>query len=186
MMAAIHLATALLKDSNFSLSSKGSQTQNDYLVDLENKTIQLKTWLFATINKRTSSFRVRIAGNLETGMFTVRGGNEDAVLAEFDQNRLAKSDAFWNELSEECMRQQMGKDRFKRFGDMPTLEGEAGLRVHLAVANGVLPVALKKKPQTETWEVIDEQSSNNLGALPPEAAAQLDQLLKTLAQFVKK
>lgn len=186
MMASIHLATALLKDSNFSLSSKGSQTQNDYVVDLENKTIGLNTWLFATINKRTSSFLVKISGNVETGVFTVRGGNGEEVLAEFDQNRMSKSEAFWSELSEECMRLQMSKDHFKRFGDMPTLEGDAGLRVQLPVANGMVPLTLKKKPQKEGWELIDEQTSNNLGNLPAEAATQLEQLLKALSAMVKR
>jgi hypothetical protein len=73
-----------MKDSNFTLVSKNSQTQNDYLIDLDAKTIHLRTWLFATINKRTSTFRVRISGNLETGVFTVRG-TDDAVMAEFDE-----------------------------------------------------------------------------------------------------
>jgi hypothetical protein len=185
MMASIHLATALLKDSNFSLSSKGSQTQNDYVVDLENKTILLKTWLFATINKRTSTFLVRISGSLETGLFTVRGSDE-GVMAEFDEQRMAESGFFANRLAEECLRLQMSKDHFKRFGDMPTLQGEVGLRVQLPAANGVVPVTLKKKPDSETWELVDEQTSRGLGTLPAEAAGQLEQLLKAMAALVKK
>ena len=186
MMAAIHLATALLKDSNFTLGSKGSQTQNDYLVDLDAKTIHLRTWLFATINKRTSTFRVNISGNLETGMFTVRGGSDDGVLAEFDEARLTQTEFFSNGLSEECLRLQMSKDHFKRFGDMPTAQTQVGVRVNLAAGNGTRPLFLKKKEQSENWEVIDEQTSENLGMLNADAAGHLELLLKALAKSVQK
>jgi hypothetical protein len=185
MMGAIHLATALMKDSNFTLGSKHSQTQNDYLIDLDAKTIQLRTWLFATINKRTSAFRVRISGNLETGVFTVRG-TDDAVMAEFDEARMTQSGFFANGLSEECLRLQMSKDYFKRFGDMPTSRAEVGVRVNLPNGTGWMPVLLKKKEQTETWEMIDEQTSENRGELAKEASAHLDQLLKLLTKTLQK
>ena len=185
MMGAIHLATALMKDSNFSLGSKNSQTQNDYLIDLDAKTIQLRTWLFATINKRTSTFRVRISGNLESGVFTVRG-SDDAVMAEFDEARMTQPGFFANGLSEECLRLQMSKDYFKRFGDMPTAQAEVGVRVNLPMGSGWMPVLLKKKEQTEAWEIIDEQTAENRGELAKEASAQLDQLLKILTKTLQK
>lgn len=185
LMAAIHLATSLLKDSNFTLGSKGSQTENYYFLDLVEERIQVRTWLFATINKRTSSFLVRITGNLKTGMFSVAGADE-GVLAEFDEKRMAQGEFFSSVLSEECLRLQMSKERFKRFGDLPVVQGESGIKVNLQVSNGTVPVLLKKKEKADTWKAIDEQTSENLGALAPEASEQLEKVLAALSKMLRK
>jgi hypothetical protein len=43
--------------------------------------------------------------------------------------------------------------------------------VNLPVGTGWMPVLPKKEEQTETWEMIDEQTSENRGELAKEAAA---------------
>lgn len=100
MMSTIHLATALLKGLNFTLGSKGSPPQNYYLVDLDSEFLQLRTWLFATISKRTSTFLVKISGDIRTGVFRVKNGTDDSVLAEFDEQRMTQTENFFDVLSE--------------------------------------------------------------------------------------
>ncbi len=181
MMASIHLATALLKDSNFTLGSKGSLTQNYYLLDLEAGTIHLRTWLFATVNKRTSTFLVKISGSIPTGVFTVQGAADESVLAKFDEQRLAQPEFFANTLSEECLRLQMSKDHFKRFGDLPMAQAETGVRFSLESTHGTKPVFLKKKD--EGWEVLDEQAAHRYGMLAPDLAQQLEHLIHELGKL---
>ncbi|HEY1422017.1 MAG TPA: hypothetical protein VGF20_01080, partial [Candidatus Acidoferrum sp.] len=74
---------------------------------------------------------------------------------------MTQSGFFGNGLSGECLRLQMSKGYFKRFGDMPTSQADVGVRVSLPVGTGWVPVLLKKKEPTETWEMIDEQTSEN-------------------------
>ncbi len=186
MMASIHLATALLKDSNFTLGSKGSLTQNHYLLDLDAGTIHLRTWLFATVNKRTSTFLVKISGNIQSGVFTVQGAADESILAKFDEQRMAQAEFFSSTLSEECLRLQMSKDHFKRFGDLPMLQTEAGVRINVQATHGSKPVFLRKKETPEEWEIVDDQTSQSSGLLPKEAAHHLEELLKALAKAQEK
>jgi hypothetical protein len=189
LMAALHLATALLKDSNFTVGSKGSQPhlQNYYRVDLEAETIRLRTWLFATNSKRTSTFLVNISGNVKTGKFTVeRGGDDGNVMAEFDEKRMEQPEFVSRVLAEECLRKQMSKEHFKQFGDLPTVQTETGVRVNLAVANGTRQIYLRKNGAAESWEVIDEQTSEKFGALPSEMVEHVEEFLKGLGKILQK
>jgi len=186
MMAAIHVATAFMKDSNFTLAPKSSQPQSRYVLDLDSDSIHLRTWLYATVGKRTSTFLVTVAGNIKTGMFTVRTSAEDNVIAEFDEKRLRTPGFFSTVLPEECLQLQMSLDHFKRFGNLPVAEVEEGVKINLPMAGGMTPIVLRKKEAGNTWEVLDGRTSKRLVPLPPEAAVHLDLLLKALPKVLEK
>ncbi|HEY2548514.1 MAG TPA: hypothetical protein VGI46_20740 [Candidatus Acidoferrum sp.] len=186
MMAAIHVATAFMKDSNFTLAPKSSQPQSRYVLDLDAETIHLRTWLYATVGKRTSTFLVTIAGNIKTGMFAVRTGTEDNIVAEFDEKRLRQPGFFSTVLPEECLRLQMGMDHFKRFGNLPVAEVDAGVRLNLPLTSGPIPILLRRKDSADAWEVLDERTTALLVMLPPEAAVHIERLLAALLKILNK
>ncbi|HMD38353.1 MAG TPA: hypothetical protein VKH15_03665 [Candidatus Acidoferrum sp.] len=175
-----------MKDSNFTLAPLSSQPQTRYVLDLEAETIQVRTWLYATVGKRTSTFLVNVAGSLKTGLFAVRTWTEDNVVAEFDEKRLRSPGFFSTVLPEECLQLQMSMDHFKRFGNLPVAEVEDGIRINLPTAGGKIPILLRKKEPAKTWEILDGRTSNRLVLLPPEAAVHLDLLLKALPKILEK
>jgi hypothetical protein len=95
-------------------------------------------------------------------------------------------DFFSTILPNECLHHQLTKEHFKRFGDLPVANGDAGVRVNLTVPSGVIPIPLRKKESSATWEVIDENTSTNLATLPPGSAANLEHLLSTLPDIISK
>src|SRR5277367_4512090 len=141
-MAAMHVATSFLQNPSFTFASKNSQTQSQYFLDLESETIRVRTWLFATGGRRTSSFLVSIDGNFQTGPFTARTAADDMVIAEFDEQRLRQPDFFSTILPDECLRFQMGADHFKRFGSLPVAHEPSGIRITLAGSDGAIPILL--------------------------------------------
>jgi hypothetical protein len=185
-MAAIYLATALLKDVHFTLASKGSQSQNHYVIDFEAETMYLRTWLYATVGTRTSSFLVIIAGNIQTGLFAVRNSSEDGTMVEFDEKRMQQPQFFSSVLSQEYLSAQVSKDHFKRFGNLPMAQAGTGVRMSLALARGTLPILLRKKEASEEWEVIDERTSEHLAVLPRHVSVHLEQLLEALPKVLAK
>lgn len=186
MMAAMHVATAFMRDSNFTLAPKSSRPESLYVLDLDAETIHLRTRLYATVGKRTSTFLVSIAGNIKTGMFAVRTGSEDSVVAEFDEKRLRQPGFFSTDLPEECLRQQMSMDHFKRFGNLPIAEVDTGVRVNLPLKSGPIPILMRKKDSSDVWEVVDERTSAPLVTLPSEAAIQLERLLAVLLKILNR
>ncbi|MGA2095465.1 MAG: hypothetical protein ABSH39_04140 [Candidatus Acidiferrum sp.] len=186
MMSAIYLATSFMKDNHFTLAPLGCQPQTRYVLDLDAESIHVRTWLYATVGKRTSTFLVTVAGNLKTGMYVVRTGKEDSVVAEFDEKRLRTPGFFSTVLPEECLQLQMSMDHFKRFGNLPVAETEDGVRISVPTAGSKIPILLRKKEGPNTWEVLDGRTSNRIIALPPEAAVHLDLLLKALPKLLEK
>src|SRR5271154_4767557 len=144
-----------MKDSNFTLAPLSSQPQTRYVLDLEAETIQVRTWLYATVGKRTSTFLVNVAGSLKTGLFAVRTWTEDNVVAEFDEKRLRSPEFFSTVLPEECLQLQMSMDHFKRFGSLPVAEVEDGIRMNLPMPGGKIPIVLRRKKSANAWEMID-------------------------------
>lgn len=185
-MSAIYLATSFMKDNHFTLAPLGCQPQTRYVLDLDAESIHVRTWLYATVGKRTSTFLVTVAGNLKTGMYVVRTGKEDSVVAEFDEKRLRTPGFFSTVLPEECLQLQMSMDHFKRFGNLPVAETEDGVRISVPTAGSKIPILLRKKEGPNTWEVLDGRTSNRIIALPPEAAVHLDLLLKALPKLLEK
>ena len=185
-MAGMHIATSFLQDSRFTFAPKNSQTQSHYLLDLDAETIRVRTWLFATGGKRTSSFMVTIDGNFQTGPFTARTAGDDTVIAEFDEQRLRQPEFFSTILPEECLRFQMGADHFKRFGSLPVAHEPSGIRITLAGEGSSIPILLRKVGASNTYEVVDERTSARAAMLPHDATVQLGKLLETLAKIFDK
>lgn len=185
-MAAMHVATSFLHDPSFTFASKNSQTQSLYLLDLDSETIHVRTWLFVSGGKRTSSFLVSIAGNFQTGPFTARTVAEDKVIVEFDEQRLRQPDFFSTILPEECLRFQMGVDHFKRFGTLPIAHEPSGMRITLLGDAGAIPVLLRRVESSNTYEVVDERTSARAAMLPHDATVHLGKLLETLQKIFNK
>ena len=185
-MAGMHIATSFLQDASFTFAPKNSQTQSHYLLDLDAETILVRTWLFATGGKRTSSFMVTIDGNIQTGPFAARAAGDDTVIAEFDEQRLRQPEFFSTILPDECLRFQMGADHFKRFGALPVAHEPSGIRITLAGEAGPIPVLLRKVDSANTYEVVDERTATRTSMLPHDATVQLGKVLEALAKIFDK
>jgi len=185
-MAGMHIATSFLQDTRFTFAPKNSPTQSHYLLDLDAETIRVRTWLFATGGKRTSSFLVTIDGNFQIGPFTARTAGDDSVIAEFDEQRLRQPEFFSTVLPEECIRFQMNADHFKRFGSLPVAHEASGIRITLAADGDAIPVLVRRVGSSSTYEVVDERTSTRAAMLPHDATVQLEKLLETLANIFDK
>jgi len=178
MLSGMHLASSLLRDSNFALVAKGQPHECSYTVDLDAGTLHLRTRLYAVVSRRASFFRVEIAGKISEGAFVVRNPSDGSVILQVSEDRLKEASAFsW--LAQECLRAQIEQERLSRLDETQT-RGEIQLIV--PVAGGTVRATLKPR-EDAGWDIIDGRQRECVGVLSPEIESHLQKVLKFLADL---
>jgi hypothetical protein len=187
MLSGMQLATTLLRDPSLSLGARGLSPEHSYTVHLEAGTMHMSTRLYSVVNRRTSFFKVEIAGNISSGPFVVRNPVRGTVIMQIDEERLRQPNFFSTSLAQECTRAQVEHERFghidKSLG--PETNGEIGMVV--TVAGNKVPVALRKKDGNGSWDVIDGRRQEWIGTLSPDMEEHLSSVTRFIQNlFVKK
>lgn len=183
-LSGMQLASALLRDSSFSLGAKGLSHENLYVVDLDVGTLLVHTRLYAVVSRRTSFFKVEIAGKIGEGPFVVRNTAQGTVIGQFEEEKAAASGFFATTLAQDCLRSQIEQERFGRLEDAPSPEAEAEMRLLLPISGSKVPVVLRQKKESGTWDVIDGRRHESLGTLPRESQSRLSELIDSIQNLL--
>jgi hypothetical protein len=188
-LSGMQLASALLRDSSFSLAARGLAQDNLYTVNLDAGTIYVNTRLYAVISRRTSLFKVEIAGKLSGGMFVVRKPGEGTLITQVEESRLRQSNYFSENLAQECLRVQMEQERFGRVDESAgTTSPNNEIRLAVTVDGSRLPVILRAKDaDASAWDILDGNKQEWVGTLPDDANAHLKSLVSCVEKlFLQK
>jgi hypothetical protein len=187
-LSGMQLASALLRDSSFSLAARGLAQDNLYTVNLDAGTIYVNTRLYAVVSRRTSLFKVEIAGKLSGGVFVVRKPGEGTLITQVEESRLRQSNYFSESLAQECLRVQMEQERFGRMDESATASANNEIRLSVTVDGSRLPVILRaKEGDPNAWDIVDGSKQEWVGALPEDANAHLKSLVSCVEKlFVQK
>jgi hypothetical protein len=172
-LSGMQLASSLLKDKRFSLVASGLSHENAYRIDLGAGTLSAVTRLYAVVNRRTSFFKVEIAGKIAGGPFAVRNLLKVAALTEVAEDRVRQRNFFSSTLAQECLRAQMEQERFGKLEDPNQSAVNTEIRLLLSVGDNKIPVALRQKERGGSWDIIDGRNREFAGKLPAENEAQL-------------
>jgi hypothetical protein len=186
MLSGMHLASSLLRDSSFSLVAKGISHEHSYLVDLTAGTLRVNTRLYASVSRRTSLFKVEMLGNIAGGPFTVRNPLQGSVLMQVEEEKLRQPNFFATTMAQECLRAQIEKERAGLIEEsMGPANGE--VRLIVSVSGNKIPITLRQKEQSGTWDIIDGRMQEWVGTLSPEVEESLKAVTKSLQElFLQK
>jgi hypothetical protein len=186
MLSGMHLASSLLRDSSFSLVARGISHEHSYVVDLAAGTLRVQTRLYASVSRRTSLFKVDMLGNIAGGTFTVRNPLQGTVLMQVEEEKLRLPNFFATTMAQECLRAQIEKERAGLIEDtMGPANGE--VRLIVTVAGNKIPITLRQKDQSGTWDIIDGRMQEWVGMLSPEIEENLKHVTKSLQDlFLQK
>ncbi len=171
-----------MKDNSFSLVAAGLSHENTYTVDLEKGTLLMLTRLYAVVSRRTSFFKVEIAGNISGGAFVVRNPVAGTVIMQIEEERLSQPNFFSTVLAQECLRAQMEQERFGRLDETLGPESNGEIRMMLNIAGGKVPVGLRQKEEGGAWDIIDGRRQEWVGKLSDEMEASL----KSLTHYIQE
>jgi len=181
MLSGMHLASSLLRDPSFSLGARGLSPENSYGVNLDAGTIHLNTQLYSVVSRRTSFFKVEIAGKISAGPFVVRNPAQGTVIMQVEEERLRQPNFFASTLAQECARAQVEQERFGRIDESLGPEAIGEVRMVLTVAGNKVPVSLRKKEEGGGWDVIDGRLKECVSTLSPD----MEEHLRALASFIQ-
>jgi hypothetical protein len=182
MLTGMHLASSLLRDPSFSLVARGLVHETTYRVDLDAGTLHVNTRLYAVVSRRTSFFKVEIAGKISGGPFVVRNPVNGTVIVQVEEQRLRQPNFFTGTLAQECLRAQMDQERFGRIDESLGTETNKELRLIVAVGGNKVPVALRQKDTTGAWDIIDGLRQEWVGTLSPD----MEERLNAVVGFIQK
>ena len=182
MLSGMHLASTLLKDTSFSLGAKGLSHETAYTVDLDKGTMHMHAQLYSVVSRRTSFFKVELAGKISGGPFVVRNPVQGTVIMQVEEDRLRQPNFFSSSLAQECLRVQMEQERFGHLDETlsPDVHGE--IRMSVAVSGNKVPVILRQKEQNGSWDIVDGRRQEWVGTLTPE----LEGHLKSVTTFIQE
>jgi hypothetical protein len=183
MLTGMHLATSLLKDQSFSLVARGTALETSYRVDLGEGTLHANTRLYAVVSRRTSFFKVEIAGKIAGGPFVVRNPLQGTVIMQVEEERLRQPSFFSSWLAQECLRAQMEQERFGRIDETLSTESNAEVRLVLNIAGNKIPVLLRQKEVGAVWDIIDGRRQEWVGTLPSDVQDHLRTVTNSLQQL---
>jgi hypothetical protein len=182
MLSGMQLASSLLRDSSFSLVAKGVSHENFYIVDLAAGTLHVSTRLYAVVSRRTSFFKVEIAGNISGGPFVARNPANGEVIMQIEEQRLREPGFFSELLPRDCLRVQIEQERLGHLEKSLGAEERGEVRLMVTVAGERAPVTLRQKETGGTWEVIDGRRQESVGTL----SADMEEHLKAVTSFVQE
>jgi hypothetical protein len=185
-LCAMHLASSLLRDSQFSIGARGLSPENTYTVDFAAGTLHMTTRLYSVVNRRTSFFRIELAGNIEGGLFVVRDPTQGTVITQVDEEKLRQSNYFANTLPNECVRSQLDRERFGQLQNAPMPEASGDLRMLVNVLGKDIPVVLRKQIKEACCDIIDGRQQEWVGSLSPEMNAHLIALTEYVRELFAK
>ena len=181
-LSGMQLASSLLQSSIFSLAARGLAQEHVYTVDLNEGTLCVSTRLYSVVSRRTSFFRVEIAGKISEGQFVVRNPSLDLVIMQFEVERLKQPAFFSSWLAQECLRAQVDQERFKRMDETIGADAAGEVRLVVTIAGSKIPIALRQKEADGGWDIIDGRLQEWIGVLSPE----MEKHLGTVTNFVKE
>ena len=181
-LSGMQLASSLLQSSTFSLAARGLAQEHVYTVDLNEGTLCVSTRLYSVVSRRTSFFRVEIAGKISEGQFVVRNPSLDLVIMQFEVERLKQPAFFSSWLAQECLRAQVDQERFKRMDETIGADAAGEVRLVVTIAGSKIPIALRQKDADGGWDIIDGRLQEWIGVLSPE----MEKHLGTVTNFVKE
>jgi len=176
-LSTMHLASSLLRDSSFTLVAKGRPHENTYTVDLGAGTLLVNTRLFAVVSRRTSFFKVEIAGKITEGPYVVRNPAQGSIIMQVGEDRIRQPNFFASSLAQECLRVQMEQERFGRIAESQHPHPSGELRLLLNVGGGKIPVILRQKEDGSSWDIVDGRRQESVGVLAPEMEAPLSGII---------
>jgi hypothetical protein len=182
MLTGMHLATSLLKDQNFSLVARGTTHETSYRVDFAAGILHANTRLYAVVSRRTSFFKVEIAGNISGGPFVVRNPVQGIVIMQVEEEKLRQPNFFSSWLAQECLRAQMEQERFGRIDETLSSETNGELRLVLTVAGAKVPITLRQKDEGGAWDIIDGKRREWVGTL----SADVQEHLKCVTTSIQR
>ena len=187
LLSGMQLASTLLRNPSFSLGARGLSSENSYTVSLDAGTMQVNTRLYSVVSRRTSFFKVEIAGNISGGPFVVRNPVQDTVIMQVEEERLRQPNFFTSSLAQECVRAQMDQERFGRIDETLGPEASGEVRMVVTVGGNRVPVALRRKEEGGAWDIIDGRRQEWVGTLSPEMEGHLSSLTNFVQElFTKK
>lgn len=179
-LSGMQLASALLRDSSFSLGAKGLSHENLYIVDLDAGTMLVHTRLYAVVSRRTSFFKVEIVGKIAEGLFVVRNSALGTTIGQFEEEKSRAPGFFANTLAQECLRAQMDQERFGRLDDNAGSDAEAEVRMLVPVSGARVPVVLRQKQVGGAWDVVDGRRQESVGSLSEETRTRLMEVIQSV------
>jgi len=186
MLSGMQLVSSLLRDSSFSLVAKGLTHENSYTVDLDAGTLLAQTRLYAVVTRRTSFFKVEIAGKLTGGQFVVRNPVQSEVIMQVEEERLRQSNFFSTILAQECLRAQMDQERFGRVEELTNPQAKQEVRMAVAVSGNKVPVILRQKEEGGNWDIVDGRRQEWVGTLAPELEQPLANLISSVKELFER
>jgi hypothetical protein len=186
MLSGMHLATSLLQNSSFSLGARGLSHEHAYTVDLNAGTLHVVTQLYSVVSRRTSFFKVEIAGNITGGPFVVRNPAQGTVIVQVEEERLRQPNFFSKALPQECLRSQLEHERFEGIDEKLSSEPNRDVRMVVNVAGANVPVALRKQEGGDGWDIIDGRRQERVGTLSPDMEGHLNSITKFIQDLLEK
>jgi hypothetical protein len=183
MLSGMQLASALLRDSSFSLVARGLAHDNNYTVDLDQGTVLVQTRLFAVISRRTSFFKVEIAGKLNGGLFVVRNAVQNAVIMQVEEQQLRQPNFFSTSLAQECLRTQMEQERFGRIEETVSAQANQEIRIIVVSGGSKVPILLRQKGEGGSWDIVDGRKQELVGTLTPECEGLLNRVIEAVKEI---
>ena len=181
-LSGMQLATALLQRSGFTLGARGLPHEHAYTIDLTAGTLHLITQLYSVSSRRTSFFKVDIAGNISGGPFVVRNPVYGTVVMQVEEERLREPNFFASSLAQECVRSQMDEERFGRIDEIAVPEANGDLRMTVTLAGSKVAVVFRKKQEGGKWNIVDGRQQESVGTLSPD----MERTLGSLAGFIQE
>jgi hypothetical protein len=185
-LCAMHLASSLLRDSQFSLGARGLSPENSYMVDFTNGTLHVNTRLYSVVNRRTSLFKVELAGNISGGPFVVRDPVHGAVIMQVEEEKLKQSNFFSSILPNECVRVQIDQERFGQVQNAEMAGAVGDLRLMIEVSGKKVPVIFRKKADANGWDILDGRQQEWVGSFSPEMTEHLDAVKRYVQELFNK
>jgi hypothetical protein len=186
MLSGMHLASTLLKDSSFSLGAKGLSHETAYTMDLDADTMHMTAQVYSTVSRRTSFFKIEIAGKISGGPFVVRNPLRGTVIMQVEEEKLRQANFFSGSLAQECLRAQMEEERFGRLDEVLGTEANSDVRFMVTHAGNKIPVTLRQKDQTSAWDIIVGRRQEWTGTLTPEMEAHLKSVLGFIHELFER
>jgi hypothetical protein len=180
MLSGMQLASSLLRDPSFSLGARGLSAENSYTVNLDAGTFHMTTQLYSVMSRRTSFFKVEIAGNISGGPFVVRNPAQGTVILQVDEERLRQANFFASSLAKECARAQMDQERFGTIDQTLGPEADGDVRIVVRIAENSFPVLLRKNEGGSGWNIIDARRQETVGTL----SADMQEYLSTVTAYL--
>ncbi len=182
MLSGMQLASSLLRDSSFSLMAKGTAHENIYTVDLTEGTLHVLTRLYAVVSRRTSFFKIEIAGKLTTGPFIARNPINGDVIMQIEEQQIRQPNFFSASLAQDCLRAQIEHERFGQSDKASGPDAHSELRLTVVTANQKVPVTLRQKEAGSNWDIIDARHQEWVGSLTPE----MEKHLNAVTAFIQE